>query len=165
MNKTSIYTRNFIFGVEDSLVSTVGLLSGIAVSGVDRKAIVLTGIVLVFVEAFSMGIGSLLSEHTAQESEAGKELPLLRASGGAWVMFVSYFLSGFVPLFPYMLFSTGTAFKFSVAFSLIALFLLGVVWSKASGRSILKHGTQMLFLGGAAILVGIAVGKLALNFI
>lgn len=38
------FLRTFVFGVEDSLVSTVGLLSGIAIAGVSQKAI-LVGIV------------------------------------------------------------------------------------------------------------------------
>ena len=54
------YFSSFIFGVEDSLVSTVGLLSGVAVAGVTRTDIFITGIILIFVEAFSMGVGNFL---------------------------------------------------------------------------------------------------------
>ena len=48
--KYSLIVRNFTFGVEDSLVSTVALLAGIAIANVETKTIVLTGIVLIFVE-------------------------------------------------------------------------------------------------------------------
>ena len=58
-NNTSYY-RNFVFGVEDSLVSTVGLLSGISIAGVTNKTIIMTGVILIFVEAVSMGAGSFL---------------------------------------------------------------------------------------------------------
>jgi hypothetical protein len=59
VNKNFIlYTRNFIFGSEDSLVSTVGLLAGIVSAGIERKEIIISGIVLICVEAFSMSIGS-----------------------------------------------------------------------------------------------------------
>ena len=61
------YFRNFIFGVEDSLVSTVGLLSGIAIADVPGHTIFLTGVVLIFVEAFSMAAGTFLSEYSAEE--------------------------------------------------------------------------------------------------
>ncbi|KKS05141.1 MAG: hypothetical protein UU58_C0001G0001, partial [Candidatus Nomurabacteria bacterium GW2011_GWA2_41_25] len=37
-----LYVRNFIFGAEDSLVSTVGLLSGIASAGIARKEIIIS---------------------------------------------------------------------------------------------------------------------------
>jgi len=48
------HLRNFVFGVEDSIVSTVGLVSGIAIAGLPKTEILLTGAVLIFVEAFSM---------------------------------------------------------------------------------------------------------------
>ena len=58
-----MFLRNTVFGVEDSLVSTVGLLSGIAATGsVSKSFILLTGIVYISVEAFSMAVGSFLSE-------------------------------------------------------------------------------------------------------
>ncbi len=62
-----VYLRNFVFGVEDSLVSTVGLLSGVAAAGVETKTIVLTGVVLIIVEALSMAVGSYLSEYSVEE--------------------------------------------------------------------------------------------------
>ena len=61
------YIRNFVFGVEDSLVSTVGLLSGVAIAGVEQKYIFITGLILIFVEAFSMAVGSFLSEESAEK--------------------------------------------------------------------------------------------------
>ena len=42
IEKYALYAKNFIFGVEDSLVSTVGLLSGIAIAGVPRGTIFLS---------------------------------------------------------------------------------------------------------------------------
>ena len=43
LRKKAFFIRNFIFGVEDSLVSTVGLLSGVVVGGVSKDAVVLVG--------------------------------------------------------------------------------------------------------------------------
>lgn len=153
------YLRNFIFGVEDSLVSTVGLLSGIAIASVPRETIYLTGVVLIFVEAFSMSAGSFLSEYSAEEYEAHREIPTHRSFVGALIMFVSYFVSGFVALAPYFFFEVGTAFGISVLASLLALFLLGVIGGKVTRTSVLKNATRMVVIGGVAILVGIVVGK------
>jgi VIT1/CCC1 family predicted Fe2+/Mn2+ transporter len=61
------YFRNFIFGVEDGLVSTVGLISGIAVADVPKETIFVTGIILILVEAVSMAAASFLSENSANE--------------------------------------------------------------------------------------------------
>lgn len=157
--RTEILVRNFVFGVEDSLVSTVGLLSGIAVGGVQRREIFLTGVVLIFVEAFSMGVGSFLSEETAEElvSKQTKKLPAII---GAIIMFVSYFLAGMIPLFPYVAFNLDSAFALSNLFSLVSLFILGAVSAIIYKRSVLKLGAKMFVMGGFAILVGIIVGKL-----
>ena len=93
------YFRNFVFGVEDSLVSTVGLLSGIAIAGVAQKTIFLTGIVLIFVEGFSMAAGSFLSEASAEEYSARQNVSPRHSALAGVVMFVSYFVAGFIPLF------------------------------------------------------------------
>jgi len=73
-NTLAVYVRNFVFGVEDSLVSTVGLLSGIASAGASTATIFLTGTVLIFVEAFSMAVGSYLSEESVEEYEKAIKL-------------------------------------------------------------------------------------------
>jgi len=59
--KFSALFRDFVFGIEDSLVSTTGVLTGIAGATLDPKIIILSGIVVVAVEATSMGAGSYLS--------------------------------------------------------------------------------------------------------
>lgn len=152
------YVRNFIFGVEDSLVSTVGLLSGVAVGGLPREEIFLTGVVLIFVEAFSMGVGSYLSEASAEEYTGAKKSVSLQ---GAFIMFFSYFAAGFIPLSPYLVFEVAGAFILSILLSLSALFILGIISSKIFNQNhTFKHGVRMLIIGGMAIAVGIIVGKL-----
>ena len=159
--KTKIeYLRSFTFGVEDSLVSTVGLLSGVAAAGMDRQEIVLTGVILIFVEAFSMGVGDLLSMHSAEEFEEGKDMPFLESFKSGLVMFFSYLLSGLVPLLPYVFLSKESAFVWSIILSLFGLLLLGMFNGRLIKKNIIKHGIQMLVIGGLAVLVGIAVGSL-----
>ncbi len=150
--------RNFVFGVEDSLVSTIGLLSGIAVADVSKKTIILTGVVLIFVEAFSMAVGSLLSEHAAEEYATGAEAAIRTSIGGSIVMFFSYFISGFIPLAPYILIDPKAAFWISITLSLIALFILGLLSAKVSRTGVIRSGIEMLLLGGLAIAVGVLVG-------
>lgn len=153
------YMRNFIFGVEDSLVSTVGLLSGIAVTNVSVNTIVLTGVVLIFVEAFSMGVGSYLSEHSTSDHESENTNPKVAIVGGV-IMFVSYLIAGFIPLLPYLVAPRETALWLSIGFSLIALFALGAVSAKMLKNKLWPSGIRMLILGGLAIAIGIVVGKI-----
>lgn len=62
--------REIVFGLEDSLVSTVGTVTGVAVGSGDRFVVILSGLVLVVVEAISMAAGSYLSSKSAHEVSA-----------------------------------------------------------------------------------------------
>jgi len=63
--QTSI--REIVFGMEDSLVSTLGAITGIAAGTGSTFVVVLSGTVLIFAEALSMTAGSYLSSKSAQE--------------------------------------------------------------------------------------------------
>lgn len=155
-----LYIRNFIFGVEDSLVSTVGLLSGITVVGTDKSTIILTGVVLIFVEAFSMAVGSFLSEHSVEDYMKKKDVPSRYSVFGGTIMFFSYFVSGFIPLFPYLIFGPKLALFLSVLLALLTLFMLGIVVARIVNiKSVLGHGFKMLIIGGIAVIVGVIVGS------
>lgn len=155
----SLYLRNFVFGVEDSLVSTVGLLSGVAAAGSSSQTVVLTGVILIFVEAFSMAVGSFLSEHSVEEFKAHSEVPIGKSVTAGAVMFFSYFVSGFIPLFPYLIFELNLAFSISIALSLLSLFVLGIVSARIFGISLLRKGLELLVVGGIAIGVGVVIGR------
>lgn len=154
------WLRNFVFGVDDGLVSTVGLLSGIAVAGVSRPTIILTGLILITVEAFSMAVGSFLSEHSAEEYVERKETSFRLPLVNSIIMLLSYIGAGLIPLFPYFFFDARSALWYSIILSLATLFLLGSISAKLSKTNILKHSLEMLIIGGAAILVGIIMGRL-----
>jgi VIT1/CCC1 family predicted Fe2+/Mn2+ transporter len=150
--------RSFTFGVEDSLVSTIGLVSGIAAAGVGRSAILLTGIILIFVEAFSMSVGSLLSDNSAKEFEQKSQVSLQASLISAWVMFLSYLVAGCIVISPYFFFSTKVAFFSAIIISLGALFVLGAVSGYASRTSYIRKGITMMIIGGFAIFIGVLVG-------
>jgi len=61
--------RQVVFGVEDGLISTLGVLTGIASGTNDRAVIILSGIVVVLVEALSMGAGTFLSSRSEKQAK------------------------------------------------------------------------------------------------
>ena len=166
------FIREIVFGLEDSLVSTVGAVTGMAVGFTYAPIVVFGGIVIVLVEAFSMAAGSYLSSKTAgaiahNESEGDLLHPVL----GAGIMGLSYIVAGLLPLFPYMFLGAGDvgalkAAPISIVLTLIALFYLGVWGSRYTKRSWWKSGLEMFVVGGAAILLGFLVARLLvfLNF-
>lgn len=155
------YFKSFVFGVEDSLVSTVGLLSGVALAGVATGTVVLTGVVLIFVEAFSMAAGEYLSEYETEEYQKQGEVSPRTSLTASAIMFVSYLVSGFVPLTPYLFFTgAAEALPYSIGASLVALFCLGLVGARITKTSYAGHALRMLSIGGTAILVGVLAGQL-----
>lgn len=59
--------RELVFGLEDSLVSTLGVVIGVAAGTEDARVVLLTGVVLVVVEALSMAAGSYLSSKSHRQ--------------------------------------------------------------------------------------------------
>ena len=157
--KSVTYFRNFVFGVEDSLVSTVGLLSGIAAASVSKSVILITGTVLIFVEAFSMGAGSFLSEHSAEDYIYRGSSNSRKPGVSSIIMFFSYLISGLIPLVPYIILPIKYALWISILLSLVFLFVLGVISGKVTKTGISKSALRMFVVGGIAILIGALVGK------
>ena len=155
----SLYLRNVIFGVADSLVSTVGLLAGIDASGSSTHFIVLTGIIYAFVESFSMAVGSFLSEQSAEEYETKGEISEAGPVTAGIVMFASFILASSIPIIPYLLFGLTAALWLSIGFSLVALLIVGMLSAKIVKVKMVSHAIKMMLLGGAAIIVGVVVGK------
>ncbi len=158
MQSSILYLRTIIFGITDSLVSTVGLLAGLDVAGAPHKTLALTGIVYAFVEAFSMAVGNFLSEESAEEYATGKDVGARTALAGGVAMFVVFVLASFIPIVPYLLFQNWIALALSIALSIIALFIVGLASGEVAHLPRLRRGIRMAILGGAAIIIGAAVG-------
>jgi VIT1/CCC1 family predicted Fe2+/Mn2+ transporter len=61
-----IRAREFVFGIQDGLISTVGLLAGVSVTQ-SRATVVITGIAAAVTGALSMATGSYLASRTEKE--------------------------------------------------------------------------------------------------
>lgn len=59
--------RELVFGLEDSLVSTLGVVVGVGAGTADAKVVMLSGVVLVVVEALSMAAGSFISSKSHRQ--------------------------------------------------------------------------------------------------
>jgi VIT1/CCC1 family predicted Fe2+/Mn2+ transporter len=155
---TSDNVRSFVLGIEDSLVSTIGLISGIAAAGSSSATIVLTGVILIFVEAFSMAVGELLANTTVKEFEEHQNIPLSQAKLSGLIMLVSYITAGFLVLSPYIFFPVNNALPVSIGIALCLLFVLGVTTAEISRIHPVKKGLTMAVVGGIAILIGVLAG-------
>jgi predicted membrane protein (TIGR00267 family) len=84
-----------------------------------------------------------------------------RAWQSAVTIALSYAISGFIPLGPYMLVhSVTTALYISVALTLLALFVFGYVKGRATGISALRSGWQTMLIGGVAAGAAFGIARL-----
>lgn len=65
--------REFVFGIQDGLISTVGLLTGVQGATENNVVVIITGLTAMFSGAISMAAGSYLSSN-AQKDIFDKEL-------------------------------------------------------------------------------------------
>lgn len=59
--------RDLVFGMEDGLVSNLGLILGVFVGGASNQIVILAGLATMFAGAFSMSAGSYLSAKSQRE--------------------------------------------------------------------------------------------------
>lgn len=158
MNNRTGFLRNFVFGAEDGLVSTVGLLSGVNFAGLASREIIVSGVILILVEAISMASGTYISEDSEKELDpTDKDNQLTDAV----VMFFSYALIGLIPLLPYfMVDNTGTAFYWSIALSLAALFCVGLFKGYYVHHRPFFGAFKITLIGAVVIAVAVFIGSL-----
>jgi vacuolar iron transporter family protein len=155
--KSKEYLRSIFFGIEDSLVSTAGLVTGIAVGSDNKDVVLLAGLVAITIEAVSMGVGEYLSDDALQDlNKLKKHKDNALLSG--FLMFASYLLAGLIPLAPVALLPLPFSLVVGVILSLIGLFTLGYIKGKILHTSAFSGGIKILVVGGVATLLGLIVG-------
>ena len=153
------YLRSILFGLQDGLVSTTGVVVGIATGVHDKPIIVLAALVAVTVEASSMAAGQYSSEKAVHQlDKIGKHTDNLAM--GTALMFVSYFIAGMIPISPILLLDLSIAPMVSVTLAFIFLFIVGFVKGKIVEHQALKSAIEMFIIGGIATTLGLIVGHL-----
>jgi VIT1/CCC1 family predicted Fe2+/Mn2+ transporter len=150
------YIRSTIFGIEDALVSTTGVIAGVSAGAHQKEFVILAALVTVAVEALSMGAGQYLSEEAVHEMSKEKHTDNLIT--GALFMFGGYLFAGLIPVIPILLFPTEYAYKISIASAFVGLFALGYIKGKIVKVPALKSAFKILFVGGLATIIGAIVG-------
>jgi len=160
--------RAGVFGVQDGIVSTFGLIMGVAGAQISAEAVVIAGIAGVVSGALSMGAGEYVSVRTQRELlEAGEEVadyenvdPFRAAFANAGL----FIAGGLVPLTPFLLTAGRTAVIASTLVSALVLYATGAVLTRLTRRSPWRSGLRMLVIGGGsgllAFLVGTALGSI-----
>lgn len=163
--------RETIFGLEDGTVSTLGVLVGIAAGTENKSLVILSGLVIIFVESLSMAAGTFLSNKSELQYDQSRNIfrPLrhifvnsspkpIRAS---LFMFVAYVIGGLVALSSFFFLVSTTAIITAVLLSFVFLFVIGFVKGRLAKINPLRSGLEMMTISASAAITGFVVGKTA----
>ncbi len=155
--------RAGVFGVQDGIVSTFGLVMGVAGAQVSPEAVLIAGIAGAFSGAVSMGAGEYVSVKVQHELLAARgstdgegNVSPYRAATANSGLFV---LGAAFPLLPFLFLVGLPAVALSTALSASALFATGALLTRLTRRPPLLSGLRMLVIGGGAGLLGYGVGS------
>ncbi|EKD85583.1 MAG: protein of unknown function DUF125 transmembrane [uncultured bacterium] len=153
------YLRSLLFGLQDGIVSTTGVVVGISTGVEDKAVIILAAFVAVTVEATSMAAGQYSSEkavHQMRKTKKSTDNLII----GALIMFMSYISAGMIPILPTILFDQPVARILSVIFAFLGLFVIGYVKGSIVGQKPLRSAIELFIIGGVATLIGVVVGQI-----
>ncbi|PIR79820.1 MAG: hypothetical protein COU25_03580 [Candidatus Levybacteria bacterium CG10_big_fil_rev_8_21_14_0_10_35_13] len=153
------YLRSLMFGLQDGIVSTTGVVIGISI-GVNNKAIiVLAALVAVMVEASSMAAGQYSSEKAVhQMDKTGSHTDNLIV--GALIMFIAYLLGGSFAIVPIIVFDQPIARVLAIVSAFIGLFIIGYIKGYLVEHRPLRSAFELFIIGSVATTVGVVIGYL-----
>lgn len=151
------YLRSLMFGLQDGLVSTTGVVVGISTGVQNKEIIVLAAFVAVMVEATSMAAGQYSSEKAVHQlDKTGKHTDNLYL--GAMIMFFAYILGGLFPIIPTVMFDQPEAQMIAVLSAFAGLFTVGFLKGKLVDHAPLRSAVELFIIGAVATVIGLAVG-------
>ncbi len=157
--------RDLILGGQDGMVNVLGIVLGVATATPNISIILVAGFSGAVAEAFSMGAVAYTSSKTFEEyikGHKGNNSHIESNSSPVFdsvIVFLSAFFGAAIPLIPFMYFSVEVAIMFSLAVSLVTLFLAGSITGKISNsKNWLWAGLRVLLIGAGAALLGYLVG-------
>ena len=153
--------RETIFGLEDSIVSTLGVVVGIAAGTDSRYIVVLSATIVVVVESLSMTAGTYLSNKSEMEINHTRADIVRRSLTDSLSMAVSYVLGGVISVLPFFFFSPLNAIVPAVVLSVVLLFSIGYIKGKMAKINPVRSGLEMSLVSLTAALLGYLIGIFA----
>jgi vacuolar iron transporter family protein len=154
--------RELVFGLEDGLVSTLGVVTGMASGLSSSPIVILSGLVVVLVESLSMAAGTYLSNKAEHDLKKKTKAPVVLA---AFVMFFAYVFGGSIPLLPYFFMSVTEGIKGSIVATVVALFMVGYYKGQITKTSKVRSGLEMVTVSLMAAGLGYFIGQLGSKYL
>ena len=152
------YLQSAMFGFNDALVSTTGVIVGVSTGTANKDVVILAGVVTILVEALSMGSGQYLSSKSAHQLDKTDAVKVPIMSGV--IMFAAYFLAGLVPLLAIIFTPAEYGRTVAIIAALFFLLVLGYAKGKIVKVHPIRSALEVFIIGGIATVIGIVVGTI-----
>lgn len=171
------WVSDFVYGGLDGVITTFAVVAGVVGAGLPVSVILIMGGANLFADGFSMSTGRYMSGQSENEiikrlkkndaKKGGRRLyvedGMLSPFKAALVTFVAFVVVGAIPLLPYFYhyfnpLSTSGIFWLTVAATLTALFIVGLIKGWALGEHTIKSAVTAVLIGGLAATVAYYVG-------
>jgi len=153
------YMRDLVYGANDGIITTFAVVAGVAGGALSSQAVLIVGAANLFADGLSMGVGNYLGIRSHESARAAQGLDEEEASPARHgiATFLAFVVAGAIPLVPYVLPVTHTAFL-SAALTLLALFAVGSLRSLVTIDRWWTAGLEMLGLGAVVAVAAYASG-------
>ena len=162
------WLRAGVLGANDGIVSTSGLVIGVAAAGAGQGALLTAGLAGLSAGAMSMAVGEYVSVSTQRDSEGAllaKELKLVPGEltspwQAAAASALSFTLGALVPLLAILLLATDRKIPGTVMLAAVALAVTGWTSARLGGASPARAILRNVGGGLLAMAITFAIGRL-----
>ena len=170
--KPKNYLPEFVYGGIDGTITTFAIVSGVVGASLNSSIILILGFANLFADGFSMGVSNYLSSKSEKDLHRKHEdanlyaLKTGQAVKNGFATFGSFAIIGLIPLLPFLIaffiesLDPNKFFPLSIAFTGVALIIVGAVKGKIVEKSPIRSGLETLIIGGIAAVLAFAVGYL-----
>lgn len=153
-------------GIEGGFAIFVGIIAGLYFQNVSHDLLIVAGVIGIIVNAFNSSAVRYASEHYLDELDGHEKRNKFRAYFvPAFVEFLTYALVSLIAVIPLLLLQDSlAAILFSVAVTIMILFIAGNYRGRLLGRHALRDGLELAGIGIAIIMVG-ALSGWALSYL
>lgn len=154
--------RAAIFGIQDGMVSNIGLIMGVIGADVAPDTVVIAGLAGLVSGSVSMGAGEYVSVRTQREMlEVGRPADdeLVSPWRALAASSSSFALGALVPLVSFFFVEGTTAVAIGAALSAGALCTTGALLTRFTERAVWWSAGRMVSIGGTAGIVGFLLGN------
>ena len=157
------YIRELIYGANDGIITTFAVVAGVTGGGLPLRVVLIIGAANLLADGLSMAVGNYLSIRSHESVLETQNLPEEEAFPirHAAATFFAFATAGIVPLVPYMIPGiAGDRFVWSIALTLLAMFVIGSSRALIANVQWWKAGFEMLGLGAVVAAIAYASGGL-----